>query len=303
MAHAGTYDFSVKDFLEIDAVAIVGARSEQQDAFGCAQAGTDAVILALADGMGGHAGGQTASREAIQNFVGSVVEELGCGRSLDVAFDRAVDNANASIARASAADRALNGLGTTLVGAFLSPEGLAWVSIGDSILWLWRQGRLLRLNDDHSLREVAGKKGVRDGNMLLSALTGGEIAIVDRRPAPISLSCGDVVILASDGVLSVSDNALAEILKASRRATAATIADKIIQAVVAVGKPTQDNTTVVVARVLKDARGRRNVVYGDRGREALQRPVRPILLAGILLTSALLTSTATCLTYYLLHRF
>jgi serine/threonine protein phosphatase PrpC len=300
MADAGTYDISVKDFLEIDAVAIVGARSEQQDAFGCAQVGTGSVILALADGMGGHAGGQTASREAIQNFVGSFVDEIRRGSSLDVVFDHAVDNANASIARASAADRALNGLGTTLVGAFLSPEGLAWVSVGDSILWVWHKGLLLRLNDDHSLREVVGKKGAKDGNLLLSALTGGEIAIVDRKPAPISLSCGDVVILASDGVLSISDNALADILKASRRVTAATIADNIIQAVVAVGKPTQDNTTVVVARVLKDAPGRRN---GDGGQEALHRPFQPALLVGISLASALLTSTATCLAYYLLRRF
>ena len=107
-------------------------------------------------------------------------------------------------------------MGTTLVAAYLSEAGIAWISVGDSPLWLFRGRQLMRLNEDHSLRQMKREGARVSGNMLMSAVTGEPIPIVDCRPDPIEVRKGDLILLASDGVLTLSEPEIVSVLRANR---------------------------------------------------------------------------------------
>lgn len=238
---------------EIDAVAILGDREEQQDAYGVKVQPDGSCLVVLADGMGGHAAGRVASHLAVDAFIATAQQALGANLSLADAFDRAIESANAAIASDQVAYPERSGMGTTLVGAHISIDGIAWISVGDSILLLWRDGALTRLNEDHSLRAVAKDASAKAANALVSALTGQEIAMIDHRAAPLSLAPNDLVIFASDGLLTITADAMRKSLDQAESRSLIDIGDALIAAVVATGKPHQDNTTLVLARLFPGA--------------------------------------------------
>jgi protein phosphatase len=235
-----------------------GARNYQEDA---ARATPHAGGLAavLADGMGGHAGGAVASEAASTRFLEAFSAASGDqhGRLAE-----ALDLANAAIADRAACRQDLRGMGCTLVGAAFGPASLDWISVGDSPLYLVRGGGIVRLNQDHSLapeidRLVASGRMSEDRgridprrHVLRSALMGSEIELIDRSQTPLALEAGDVVILASDGIHTISEPEIARVAAAAATPDAA--AGALIAAVAAAGDPHQDNTTVVVVRVSQD---------------------------------------------------
>jgi len=232
-----------------------GARNYQEDASAVRQ-GSDLLMAVLADGMGGHAGGALASGLACEYFLESLGRSSG---EVSARLSEALELANAAIAHEAAGNPALNGMGCTLVGATFGPQGVEWVSVGDSPLYLVRQGELVVLNEDHSLApeidklaamgrisEAAAKADPRR-HFLRSALTGGEIDLIDRSHRPLSLQLGDCVILASDGIHSISHAAIARLVTEAPSPEAG--AEALIAAVEAAGDAHQDNTTVVVVGV------------------------------------------------------
>src|SRR5580692_418514 len=138
------------------ATAIQGARSQQQDSVRVRWlADEQAWLIALADGMGGHAAGDLASKIAVDSFVGTFAARRDEQDDLGQAFQLALEDANARIAAVQSARPETSGMGTTLVAAHVSREGLRWISVGDSLLLLYRDGGLTQLNEDHSLRGVS----------------------------------------------------------------------------------------------------------------------------------------------------
>ena len=251
-----------------------GARDYQEDATliwpgddpfqpsAAASAIDDGGFLAiLADGMGGHAGGALASRTVCDRFVqyfsdhsGSVVEGL-LG---------ALEAANGAIAGKVEANPLLTGMGSTLVAVRFGPEGINWVSVGDSPLLLWRRGEIALLNEDHSLAPdldalaAAGKitqiEAKRDPrrHMLRSAVTGEDIDLVDISRRPLVLEAGDYVILASDGLQSLENSEIERIVAAYGADGASAVASALIRTIDGLREPHQDNATVVVVRPLGD---------------------------------------------------
>ena len=232
-----------------------GARSYQEDTAEVLE-NSGALTAVLADGMGGHAGGALASGLACKFFVHAYATSSG------EAADRlaeALDLANAAIAHEAAENPGLRGMGCTLVGVAFGPDGVEWVSVGDSPLFLVRGGEIELLNEDHSMAPevdklaMAGKiswtaaRADPRRHFLRSALTGTEIDLIDRSHRPLALRAGDVVILASDGIHAISQADIASVVEGAR--SAAAIAEALLAAVAAVGDPHQDNTTVVVVRV------------------------------------------------------
>ena len=254
----------------------------------------DHVVLAiLADGMGGHAGGATASETACHAFLAAMAGLIdltpfrtertcpieggpGCDDdderhettltrppsvpATDDDLTAALAVANALIGDKAESDPNLAGMGTTLVGASFTDEALEWVSVGDSPLYLYRDGEIALLNEDHSLAPALDQLA-RDGHitreaaltdprrhMLRSALTGEPLDLVDRSRRPLSLAPDDIVILASDGIQTLETSALTSLVTASRDGGADRIADAIVKAVERMGIPHQDNTTVMVIR-------------------------------------------------------
>ena len=240
---------------------IRGKRSCQEDDYGFVDAralGTDRnehSLLLVADGMGGHVGGATASGLLRKTFVeayprasGPIVHRLqGCLQSANAAMADAVDQ-----------NPELAGMGSTLVAAVVSAPGLNWVSVGDSPLWLFRKGALKRLNADHSMAPVLAdlvstgrmteEEAARDPgrHSLRSAVTGEDIHLVDLSPQPVPVEKGDRLLLASDGLMTLGDREIAGILAETQDAPLEEGAAALIQAVEAADHPRQDNTTLLL---------------------------------------------------------
>lgn len=242
------------------ALQIQGQRPYQEDDFGCVNlleptdgSPTD-LLLVLADGMGGHNGGAHASQAAVRTFIdsftrggGEVVERLEA--SLNASNERIRDD--------SRRDERLKGMGCTMVAVVFIDEGVVWVSVGDSPFWRYRDGALTQLNADHSMAPVIAM-GVSRGeltaeeaarhpqrNALRSALIGEPIPHCDVRETPVRLREGDKFVLASDGLQTLAEAEIAQIL--SDDADALTLARRLVDAVEVKDRRGQDNTTVIVA--------------------------------------------------------
>ncbi|WP_291846479.1 protein phosphatase 2C domain-containing protein [Bradyrhizobium sp.] len=233
---------------DVHGAAIQGRRQEQQDSFRSVWlAAEKAWLLVVADGMGGHAAGGTASRLAADAFVASFIAHRAAGNALAASFQFALDEANARIARGQADDPDTDGMGTTLVAAHLSPEGLSWISVGDSPLWLVSAGSIERVNEDHSFRPAVAKGAKAIANMLQSVLNGQPVAMVDLKSRPRRLRNGEFIILASDGILTLEESDIARFAGGTAATGAAAAARALLTEVENRQKSNQDNCAVVVA--------------------------------------------------------
>lgn len=223
------------------------------------QAQTGRVAAVLCDGMGGHIGGATASRIACSNFLPALLDGDGPVRERLI---HALEQANFAITDQINRNPGLNGMGSTLIGVDADANGLAWVSVGDSLLYVWRNGEIALINEDHSLAPeidklaAAGKiswaaaRSDPRRHFLRSALTGSDIDLIDLSYQAAPLAVGDVILLASDGINTLESDAIAERIRQMDGQSAATIAQRLLDDVDAAGEPHQDNTTIVVIRVL-----------------------------------------------------
>ena len=216
------------------------------------------VVLLVADGMGGHVGGAIASELLCKTFVEAYPKTSG------PIVDRLRDclaAANKAIADAIAENPALYSMGSTLVAAVVASEGLHWISVGDSPLWLFRKGQLRRLNADHSMASelaelvaegrMTEEEAAQDPrrNWLNSAVMGGTIEMIDPpgpSAQPVAVEESDRVVLASDGLLTLSKEKIADILEKTRDASLEDSAAALIQAVEEAEHPYQDNVTVLL---------------------------------------------------------
>lgn len=216
------------------------------------------VLLAiLADGMGGHAGGALASRTVCDQFLKSYAANSG---TVVEGLLEALESCNGAIAATVTDNPLLSGMGSTLVAVMFGADGINWVSVGDSPLWLWRRGELALLNEDHSLAPdldalaAAGKitaaEAKRDPrrHMLRSAVTGEEIDLVDISRKPLVLEEGDYVILASDGLQSLDNGEIERIIAAYGPDGSESVAKALIRTIDGLREPHQDNATVIVVR-------------------------------------------------------
>ena len=196
-------------------------------------------LLAVADGMGGHAAGEVASAAVIESLrVCDVAAEPG---NLLEVLARAVTAANAEVARRAAEDPARRGMGTTLTAMLWSDGQAALVHIGDSRAFRFRDGVLRRLTEDHVMGKLVSNAGE-----LAPVLTRYLDGRPDRSPdlGLRELRPGDRYLLCSDGLSPVvTDSAIREVL-----AAAANPAEAVRQlAALAEEAGGPDNISVIVA--------------------------------------------------------
>lgn len=185
-------------------ISRAGGRSANQDAADHRQAGGVACWV-LADGLGGHDGGEVASAVAVE-AVGAAFEARPEGTAEAVQALAAA--AQAALHARQDAEPDLDGMRTTLVVLLADGREARWGHVGDSRLYAFRQGRLVRQTRDHSVSQAlaaAGEIGpeeVRhhaDRNQLLRSLGQPGVVPVEVEEAPFALGPGDAFLLCSDG--------------------------------------------------------------------------------------------------------
>lgn len=246
-----------------------GARSRQEDALATSFAqGAEVGFAVLSDGMGGHEAGDVASRiivaEIFADLTMRIADPALSEADIPKLLRSAANVANHRLRARIMAAPETAGMGGTVIAAVVVAGRLYWMSVGDSPLYLYRAGRLARLNDDHSLApqiDLMVRKGLIDAevgrnhpqrNCLTSALTGDEIAVMDCPDAPFELLDGDLLLVASDGLQFLSDAQIEAVLSRAAGAQSAAIANALIAEVTALGDPEQDNTSVVVLKASDD---------------------------------------------------
>ena len=215
-------------------------------------------LLAVADGMGGHAAGEVASSMTIASMA-ELDAEQPPGDMLN-ALAAAVVTANARLQEKIIANPAVEGMGTTLTALLWSDGHAAVCHIGDSRGYLLRQGELYQITHDHTLVQSLvdeGRISVEDvsthpqRSLLLRALDGRSAAEPDL--SVHEAMPGDRYLLCSDGLSGVvSDETLRDTLEAVDDPDAAT--RELIELAIAGGGP--DNITCIVADVVDTATSR-----------------------------------------------
>ena len=235
---------------------IQGQRDSQQDRADCLSWPNGYHLLLLGDGLGGHVAGDIASATVIKSFRDAFV-----GASDPNPRERllqALQTANIVLFDRIQEDPRLTGMGTTLVAVAVEEGSLYWVSVGDSPLWLFRDGEMRRLNENHSIGGILDQRAANGEityqeaaesagrSQLLEAVLGEDIKLVDAPTQPLKLQSGDMIVLASDGIETCSSKELRDL--AANQLPAAELVNAILQAVEAHALPSQDNATLIVFR-------------------------------------------------------
>ena len=250
------------------AAAIVGERERQEDDWGVhvdpptVEGGAN-LLAVLADGMGGAPAGDCASRLVVSAFLASYARHA---EPAPTRLELAAWEANDAVADAVLENQALNGMGATLVAGLFLPGRCAWLSVGDSFIYLCRNAALERLNPLHIYATQLDAKAARgeitpeaarahpDRQQLTSVVMGWPIE--QMATGEHALEAGDVVLLASDGLATLTDEEIVAICQqgsAGSGTEAQCVANALLKRIEDHQAPQQDNATVIV--VLPDGDG------------------------------------------------
>jgi serine/threonine protein phosphatase PrpC len=209
-------------------------------------------LAVVADGMGGYEGGQEASRLAVETLV-EVYRDFG-GDDPQAALVEALQTAHEQIREYSFAHPELRGMGTTCTAAAIVQDALYYVHVGDTRLYLIRDGQITRVTRDHSYVGRLVESGMISAeeaenhpqrNILTAALGTNPDLIMDSPGQPEPLRPEDVLLICSDGLWGqVRDS---EILDAAENKSAEQTGRKLIELARERGGP--DNITVEVLRL------------------------------------------------------
>ena len=231
------------------AVSHVGRiRANNQDS---GYAGTH--LFVVADGMGGHAGGDVASAIAAKR-IAEADTEYPSVRDAEFSLQQALIAANSLLAETVFEHSELTGMGTTVSGILRVGDQVALAHIGDSRIYLFRDGELKQITADHTFvqrlvdsgRITPEEAAVHPRRSVLMRVLGDVDAAPEIDTAIFDTKPGDRWMLCSDGLSSyVTDDKMASILATVRTATGA--ADRLVKESLDHGAP--DNVTVVLVDI------------------------------------------------------
>lgn len=237
--------------VEIVALSRQGGRNYNEDVFGHWNDGHFVACL-VADGAGGHGGGDVASATVRS----SVLDAYSRSPTLDTGIIRAlIEQANLTVVARQSESSALSAMRTTVVFAAIDIERneMAWAHCGDSRAYLFRRGAIVARTKDHSLVQQLVTGGMLDDegarlhptrNVLLAALGSVDEPLDVTICGPMPLQEGDAILLCSDGLWEpLGDALLAETLRASPSPSA--WLELLEQQVKARAKPGHDNYTAL----------------------------------------------------------
>jgi len=223
-------------------------RANNQDRYLVREYGPEAVLLAVADGMGGEAAGDRAAQIAIdslENFQSEAADPILHLQSL---FKQASENIEDQVRQ----NFQMSGMGTTLTAVFLLRDRAYWAQVGDSRLYLFRAGKLKRMTWDHTLPDTLLKEGnitteeARNHpaqHLLLQCIGCGRFKA---STGILELETDDILLVSSDGLNhEVPEEEIAALLTGAEDVAGAL--KKLVQAALNAGG--RDNITIVAARI------------------------------------------------------
>jgi len=252
---------------------ILGDRANQQDVVQVLEkirpaSGPTCAVIILADGMGGHAAGEEASAMACAAVAETLAGKFKLPDSREMLIKAALA-ANRRIAEEAAQSPEKSGMGTTLIAVLAEPlkRGalLRWVSVGDSPFWIWRRKtrELIRVNAIHSLYGEMVQE-VQDGlltreeaerdprntqrNVLTLSLAGGDLSPerMDCPDSALQIDQKDIVIIASDGIETLSAEDISGTVRQFRKKGPEAISEALLERLRSLDMPGQDNSSVIV---------------------------------------------------------
>lgn len=247
----------------------IGSRKLQEDSVFCNMIDSTCpdnnnnklLLSVVADGMGGHIGGEVASCLAVDCFIRYITDTTdSMGPTV---LENALFAANRCLQDFVNSNTKYQGMGTTLLASCVAGNHLFYISVGDSLLYLLRNNEIRLLNDLHSCAEVYSDQAINNGlpainteqalsHVLTSCLNGSDIAKTDRNETPFILQSGDQIILSTDGINSLggaeiryllnAENEPADKQETSTDNPAQTVINRIRQKRLS----GQDNTSIIV---------------------------------------------------------
>lgn len=207
--------------------------------------------LIVADGMGGYAAGEVASRLLVE-AVTRALPPVSDAQKSEERLTTAIEAANASILAESRAHADYSGMGTTVVLLEHAGENVYWAHVGDSRLYRLRDGQLRRITRDHSLVADLVEQGTiteeearvhPKRNLLTKAVGVAEKVLPET--GRLSSKEDDIYILCSDGLTNmVDEDRIRDVLCTMKTGRASALCEMALQA------GGEDNITVIVAEVV-----------------------------------------------------
>ncbi len=249
-------------------VTELGRRERQEDALASDfPSGQPFGFVVLADGMGGHEAGDIASKIVVTEVFSGLKLQSGDPELLESrvcdALKGAALNANECVGLYARSHPEAHGMGATLLATIFIEDRLYWVSVGDSPLFLFRNGTLTRLNDNHALSsqvEYLVGSGLMnredalrhpDQSCLTSVLIGKDINQIDCPDVAFTLFEDDILISASDGLQFISEEQIESLLRFQHKNSAERISAVLAEEIKNLDDPAQDNLAICVVKVLK----------------------------------------------------
>jgi serine/threonine protein phosphatase PrpC len=166
-------------------------------------------LFIVADGMGGHVAGEIASKLAISTVNGYIQEHVGKD-NLEILLKDAIIQANTSIYQMALSKEEFSGMGTTVTASYIDGDTIYWGHVGDSRMYLLRNGKLNQLTNDHSLVWELVQSGniTRDEayvhpkrNLLTRAV--GTSCLITVDTGFVQWKPGDIVLMCTDGLTNM----------------------------------------------------------------------------------------------------
>lgn len=245
--------FTAGSEIQIGQLHNIGARPYQEDSSGVSRL-DDGVLAVVADGMGGLSGGDKVSQKIVYTML-SYGDQLRPGY-IDGALERMVHGTNEAV-NAMLGPEGLYKSGSTLLAVLARNGRFHWITVGDSHIYYFHDGKLVQLNEEHNRGtellhqaargEITYEEAKNDPKKsgLTSFIGMGRLKYIDKSVDSIPISKGDRIMLSTDGVFNaLPDQTIEAVLKQYPDVQAA--ADEMERLVIQRANPRQDNFTAVI---------------------------------------------------------
>jgi len=251
-----SYNFETHKSYMIAQKALLGKRKEQQD-YKIVYENGNKLLLVVCDGIGGLEKGAEASRLAAETLKALYVLN---NTPLPMFFRSVADTVNEKVRMLNVSGGSKATAGTTMVSVIIEDDKLYWWSIGDSRIYLFRDGEMIQVTQDdnyeNKLKRLLKEKEIsqeiyneeiKKGAALISFLGKSEITSINTSKIGFDLRVGDKILMTSDGLYkSMPEERIKDIiLSGCSVMDAATILENLVKDIAG------DNTTFIIAERIK----------------------------------------------------